>query len=240
MEKTCQTSTSSNFSTTNKQRVNDLIQANHTILNPLPNDPLQTSPPCSPSNHTPPTDNANSKDNIKDQVPKGEVVDDITIEEIKQRIKEIPNKVPGDPVFTQNVKNGSEKLFKILQIIYNGCIKFGHHPKQWKSSSIVMILKPDKPSTKPGSYPPISLLPVLGKLLEKIMTHRLTSYMVRHNHFNPFQYGFRSQKSTVHQLLCLAEQISQLFEQRSPRRTVSIFIDAEKAFDTVWHDGLRC
>jgi hypothetical protein len=133
-----------------------------------------------------------------------------------------------------------KKLFQILQVIFNGCVKFGHDPEQCKSSSIVMILKPDKPSAKPGSYWPISLLPILGKLLEKIMTHHLTSYMVCHNHFNPFQYGFHSQKSTVHQLLHLAEQISWWFEQHSPRRTVSIFINSEKAFDTVWHNGLRC
>jgi hypothetical protein len=125
-------------------------------------------------------------DNINDPVPKDEIENDISIEEIKQQIKEMPNKAPGDAVFTQHVKNGSDKLFQILHVIFNGCIKLGYHPEQWKTSIIIMILKHDKPSSRPGSYRPISLLPILGKLLQKIMTHGLTSYMVHHKHFNPY------------------------------------------------------
>jgi hypothetical protein len=65
---------------------------NHTILNPLPNVHNQTSHLSGTSNCTFPSDNANLEDSIKDPVPKAEIEDNISIEEIKQRIKEMPIK----------------------------------------------------------------------------------------------------------------------------------------------------
>ena len=47
------------------------------------------------------------------------------------------------------------------------------------------------------------------------------------------------QKSCLHQLLRLAEQVSTWFSKRSGGRTVALFIDAEKAFDSIWIDGLK-
>ena len=63
--------------------------------------------------------------------------------------------------------------------------------------------------------------------------------MVQNNLLNHFQAGFQKQKSCVHQLLRLSEQVSAWFSKRSGGRTVGLFIDAEKAFDSIWHDGLR-
>ena len=104
---------------------------------------------------------------------------------------------------------------------------------------ISMILKPNKKSSDPSSYRPISLLPTLGKLLERIMVLQITEYMVQNNLLNHFQAGFKKRKSCVHQLLRLSEHISKWFGKRSGGRTVVLFIDAKKAFDSVWLDGLR-
>ena len=49
-----------------------------------------------------------------------------------------------------------------------------------------MILKPEKEASVPGSYRPISLLPTLGKLFEKIMVVRITKYMVNNNLINKY------------------------------------------------------
>ena len=48
-----------------------------------------------------------------------------------------------------------------------------------KKSTITIILKPDKDATCPGSYRPIKLLPVLGKLMEKIMNKSISEYMIK-------------------------------------------------------------
>ena len=101
-----------------------------------------------------------------------------------------------------------------------------------------MILKPEKPSSIPGSYRPISLLPVIGKLFERVMTVRITIYMVSNKLINKYQCGFLKGKSCAHQLLRLSEHKMTWFNKKPTRRTVAIFIDAEKAFNTVWIQGL--
>ena len=126
-----------------------------------------------------------------------------------------------------------------MQYQIDSSLSLGYFPDSWKTSLISMILKSEKPSSAPGSYRPISLLPSLGKLLERIMVIRITEYMVKKNLLNHFQAGFRKNKSCVHQLLRLSEHVSKWFSKRSGARTVGLFIDAEKAFDSIWLDGLR-
>ena len=102
-----------------------------------------------------------------------------------------------------------------------------------------MILKPGKESNSPKSYRPISLLPIIGKVLERIITERITIFLIDKKMLNKLQYGFQKNKSCVHQVLRLSEHVNKWFNTRPSGRTISVFIDAEKAFDTVWHDGLR-
>ena len=56
----------------------------------------------------------------------------------------MPNKSPGDKVFPQHLKHETEKLFTIITIIFNASLKLGYFPDRWKSSIIVMVLKPEK------------------------------------------------------------------------------------------------
>ena len=93
----------------------------------------------------------------------------------------MPNKAPGDKIFVQHLKMGTDKLFNILAIIYNASLKMGYFADKWKISIITMILKPNKESSKPTSYRPISLLPVIGKLFERVMTIRITLFMINNN-----------------------------------------------------------
>ena len=51
-----------------------------------------------------------------------EIESEITVAEIKSRIKSTPNKAPGDKIFAQHLKNGTEKLFKIIAIIFNSSL----------------------------------------------------------------------------------------------------------------------
>ena len=171
--------------------------------------------------------------------PTEPIAENITTKEVKEQIKKMPNKSPGDKVFPQHLKHGTEKLFTIITIIFNASLKLGYFPDRWKSSIIVMVLKPEKSAQLPTSYRPISLLPIIGKLFEVIMSIRLTKFMINKGLFNKYQCGFRKGKSTTHQLLRLAEHVSVWFNKKPSGRTVAIFIDAEKAFDSVWHQGLK-
>jgi len=78
------------------------------------------------------------------------------------------NKSPGhDLISNKVVKNLPLKAIVHLTHIYNAALRLSYFPTTWKASIIVTVLKPGNPPKKPSSYRPISLLPVLGKILKK-------------------------------------------------------------------------
>jgi hypothetical protein len=62
---------------------------------------------------------------------------------------------------------------KYLTLIFNAAMLTGYFPAQWKVAKIILHLKPGKPLNEPISYRPISLLPILSKVYEKLLLRRL-------------------------------------------------------------------
>lgn len=123
-----------------------------------------------------------------------------------------------------------------LTEIFNSCLKFAYFPSKWKKGKIIAIPKPDKDITDPKNYRPITLLPMLGKLFERIILERLQYFEESHRIFIPQQFGFRSKHSTTQQIIRVMETISLRFNQN--KSTAINFLDCARAFDTVWHEGL--
>ena len=67
----------------------------------------------------------------------------------------------------------------------------------WKQAKVVMLPKPGKDLTKPTSYRPISLLPAMGKIFERIVASRLSAFLEKVDYFDENQAGFRKKRSTV-------------------------------------------
>ncbi|GFS97291.1 RNA-directed DNA polymerase from mobile element jockey [Trichonephila clavipes] len=111
-----------------------------------------------------------------------------------------------------------------------------YFPNAWKTAVIIPILKPGKDPTRADSHRPISLLPILSKLAEKIISARLNDYLERNNILTPEQHGFRPRLSTSHQLLRVVEYIKDATDRN--QYTAAVFLDIQKAFDRVWHTGL--
>ena len=88
------------------------------------------------------------------------------------------------------------------------------------------------------NYRPISLLPICGKIFEKIIFNNLYSYLNVNNLITKNQSGFRPGDSTTNQLLYLVNEIHQAFENPKSLEVCAVFLDISKAFDKVWHDGL--
>ena len=65
-----------------------------------------------------------------------------------------------------------------------------------KEGIIILILKPGKDPTKAASYRPITLLEVLGKILEKLINERVYGFAERNNLFHQQQFGFRKARGT--------------------------------------------
>ena len=82
----------------------------------------------------------------------------------------------------------------------------------------------------------ISCLPILSKIIEKMVTKHLNEYLNTNNLLNKHQYGFQSNKSTVHALLHAIDFISKAFSNNE--LVLLVFLDLRKAFDLVDHNIL--
>ena len=106
-------------------------------------------------------------------------------------------------------------------------------------SNVCPIHKKDSKNLK-KNYRPISLLPILGKLFEKIIFDSLYGFFTRNNFLNSCQSGFIRGDSCVNQLLSITYDIHQNIDANPSIDTIGVFLDMSKAFDKVWHNGLLC
>ena len=88
------------------------------------------------------------------------------------------------------------------------------------------------------NYRPISLLPIFGKIFEKIIFDRLYNFLLQVELLNPNQSGFRPSDSCVNQLIAITHEIFKAFDCNPSLKVRSVFLDISKAFDKVWHEGL--
>jgi len=92
------------------------------------------------------------------------------------------------------------------------------------------------PKDDPRNYRPISVLPVVSKVLERLIHKQLAGYFDGHNLLCKSQSGFRRMHSTETAVTYFADEI--LMNMDKGLVTGSVFIDLAKAFDTVDHDIL--
>lgn len=166
-------------------------------------------------------------------------IPNITLSELKNEIKTNlnPRKAPGfDLINGQILKMLPEKALRMLLILYNAAIRLKHVPDSWKVAEMIMIAKPGKELTSLKSYRPISLLPIMSKLFEKLILKRILPIIEEKNLLPTHQFGFRKKHSTieqVHRLIYIIEEAIQKEEVCS-----ALFLDVAQAFDKVWHKGL--
>ena len=100
-----------------------------------------------------------------------------------------------------------------------------------------MLLKPDKLPSLTTSYRPMSLISLIMKLFERVIEQRLRSHLEHIGFINKHQSGFRKATSTDDHLFRLSQSIMESFNRGE--HVVAAFLNVEKAFDNVWHNGLR-
>lgn len=125
---------------------------------------------------------------------------------------------------------------RYLTTIFNACLKLCYFPVCWKKASIIPIHKPSKPKNEINSYRPISLLCSVSKLLEKIIKEKIDEHIETYHILPSFQFGFRQSHNTIQQVARIKKHIKDNFNYK--KSTGLIMLDIEKAFDTVWHEGL--
>ena len=148
-------------------------------------------------------------------------------------------KAPGpNTIHNELLRLGTTtSLFHHLARLFTSSIQLGYIPTAWKLATLRMLLKPDKPVTLTTSYRPISLISSIMKLFERVIEQQLRSHLEDIGFINKHQSDFKRAKSTDDHLFRLSQSIMESFNRGE--HVVAAFLDVEKAFDNVWHNGLR-
>ena len=137
----------------------------------------------------------------------------------------------------------SSKMLKIccplisepLTNVFNNCVKTGIFPDEFKVAKVNPLHK-DGNVNEYGNYRPISLLPSLAKVFERIIYNRIINYFEHFELLNANQFGFRSKLNTVDAALRLVEEIRNM--KNLKKDPLMLLLDLQKAFDSVDHSIL--
>ena len=163
----------------------------------------------------------------------------ITDDKILRVIRSLnANKAHGcDDISVRMVKFCDSALVLPLKLIFCNCLSRGVFPEMWKSANVVPVHKKNEKNIK-ENYRPISLLPIFGKILEKLIFDSMYSHLTKNNLLSPNQSGFRQGDSTINQLISITHLIYSSFDCNPTLDVRSVYLDISKAFDRVWHTGL--
>ena len=123
-----------------------------------------------------------------------------------------------------------------LKLIFCSILQTGKYPTVWKQANVTPAFKKNNKQSL-NNYRPISLLPLCGKIFEKIVFEQLYSYLNNNDPITRNQSGFRPGDSTTNQLVFLTNEIHECFEHKNSIEVRAFFSDISKAFDKVWRDG---
>ncbi len=118
---------------------------------------------------------------------------------------------------------------------FNSITDRGEIPTQLKTAIVTPIYKSGSRNDM-NNYRPISVLPIVSKIMEKIVAYQFLEYLVENNLLSPHQYGFRPKHSTTTSLIQLTEDIRTGLDRNEA--TGMVALDISKAFDTIDHSIL--
>ncbi|KMQ90158.1 reverse transcriptase [Lasius niger] len=141
-------------------------------------------------------------------------------------------KAPGFDLISGNILKELPRkgLAKFLHLT-NAVIRLKCFPESWKVAEVIMIPKPGKPENEVTSYRPISLLPIMSKILERLLLKRLKPIIEERKLIPSHQFGFREKHSTIDQVHRITNIIERALEEK--QICSSIFLDVAQAFDKI-------
>lgn len=153
-------------------------------------------------------------------------------QEVKETILSLKSSAATgwDGISSLFLKMSVDILSKPLATICNLCFQEGKFPDDLKKSVVIPIFKSGD-SDCITNYRPISLLPTVSKVIEKLINKRLKSYLEKNNILAANQYGFRTNKSTEDAIRLVTSYIVDHIDNN--KKVLGIFLDMKKAFDTV-------
>lgn len=160
-----------------------------------------------------------------------ENVPPVTADELEEALKRMkPGKAPGpDGVPPEAVKELVKSSSEKFREVFDGLLRRGDFPEEWKTSKLVLLEKPRKAAADERKFRPICLLNVLGKLFERIVNGRISAYVEEQGGLHENQYGFRKGRSTTQ---AIERVIESARKKGRSNHAAAIFVDVENAFNT--------
>ena len=146
------------------------------------------------------------------------------------------NKAPGiDKITIRVIKDCLPVIAPWITSIINNSLTNNIFPTAWKIAEVIPIYK-DGDHEQPNNNRPISLLPVLSKICERIALNQLTSYLTINRRLSTHQSGNKAWHSTETSLINSTDSILKAIDQK--KVTAVILLDMSKAFDSINHEIL--
>ena len=127
----------------------------------------------------------------------------VTPEEVDKVIRNLKNsKASGlDNLDTYILKITRKKIVPSVCHIVNLSIQANKFPNKWKIAKVIPLYKGQGSSLDPKNYRPVAILPILSKVMERLMFQQIVNYMDANNFFNPNHHAYRSFHSTTTAML---------------------------------------
>ena len=144
-------------------------------------------------------------------------------------MRNLPNTAPGiDGIGRKIVRNVWKVAASEMTLVYQKCVEEGVFPDVWKEGRLVVLPKGgDRPLDDPKSYRPITLLPVLGKILERVMIRGAATIV---DNISQKQHGFRKGRSTVTAINTVLDAA----RAAEAKYVQLVLLDISGAFDNAW------
>ena len=141
-----------------------------------------------------------------------------------------------DGISAELLKEGGSGMVESVHYLCELVFARSEVPMDWLRGVVVPLHK-DGDRRVPLNYRPITLLSLVGKVYTGVLCERLTKWSELRGVLVPEQGGFRAKRGCPEQVFALTELIK--MRQRAKLDTYACFIDIKKAYDTVWHAGLK-
>ena len=133
------------------------------------------------------------------------------------------------------IKWAPDLFAPILLSIFNKCIDMGYYPDSMKIGEVSPIHKKGDQNGK-NNYRPITVLTQFNQIFERLLSKRFLSFFNKFNIITKKQFGFLKKHCTEHAILDLKEYVMSKLDNK--KVTAVLFLDLQKAFDTVSHEIL--
>jgi hypothetical protein len=162
---------------------------------------------------------------------------ELKAKEVREVVEELREGKAGgcDGILPFMLKRGGNALLTALHRLLMLVWQEEKVPAEWQKGQVVPIFKGGDASDL-GDYRGITLLSVVSKVFESIINRRLCSFLEKAGGLSDEQGGFRSGRGTMDLVWLVSEVVARRKERKE--KTFACFIDVQKAYDTVWQDGM--